>query len=146
MPVQTMSGPPRRIDAVATMRFIHIALLVATCIYAGMGEFLAPRQPRDPGALQVVLLFIAIADVGVALLVRARMVAPATADLMRRPDDSAAWNRWRAGHLFTLVMLETVVLFGFVLRMLGGTFRQAALFYGIGLVLLLIFTPRRPGA
>ncbi|HVO62835.1 MAG TPA: hypothetical protein VMT53_18010 [Terriglobales bacterium] len=75
---------------------------------------------------------------------RRMMVDKAAAALGSQPQDSSALARWRGGTIVTLVLCESVALFGFVLRMLGFSLSQAGTFYLAALVLMVFFLPRRP--
>jgi hypothetical protein len=62
--------------------------------------------------------------------------------LRRQPQDPLALGRWRAGNLASLALCEAVALYGFVLRMLGGTFLGVTPYYAVAILLMLAWTPR----
>jgi len=73
--------------------------------------------------------------------------------LMRRSEDTLAKDatdpkalkQWETSQIIGMSMAEGVVVMGFVVRVvLGGTLWQASLFYAVGLLLLLLWTPRLP--
>jgi hypothetical protein len=82
--------------------------------------------------------------VGIALLFRIKMLQPAIENLQEKADDQIALARWRAGNILSFVLAESIVLFGFALRFLGGTITQSLPFYIVGVALMLVWWPRRP--
>jgi len=50
-----------------------------------------------------------------------------------------AVSRWRFGNLLSFVLAESVVLFSFALRFLGGTTWQSLPFYVVGIALMLVW-------
>jgi len=73
--------------------------------------------------------------------------------LMRRSEDTLAKDatdpkalkQWETSQIIGMSMAEGVVVMGLVVRVvLGGTLWQASLFYAVGLLLLLLWTPRLP--
>ena len=80
----------------------------------------------------------------IALFLRIKMVQPGAVILQEKPDDQTALARWRAGNILSFVLAETVVLFGFALRFIGGTTWQSLPFYIVGIALMLVWWPHRP--
>lgn len=127
-----------------TARILHVALLTSIPFYVVVGEYFGPSQPRELFPIQQGLVAVGLAEIGVLVLLRARMVRPAAEVLRTRPDDVAQLNRWRSGTVASFVLCEAVVLIGFALRMIGGALPQAVPFYGGGFVALLLLFPRNP--
>jgi hypothetical protein len=75
---------------------------------------------------------------------RVRKLSPAVERLKIEPDDVAAQVKWRNASIVSVAMTECVVLFGFVLYMLGATTRQVAPFLVIPFVTMIFWFPRRP--
>jgi hypothetical protein len=48
-----------------------------------------------------------------------------------------------AGNLVSFAFAESVMLFGVVLKFLGERWSVASLFFGVGLLLLLLWSPRK---
>jgi hypothetical protein len=140
---QTTAGPERKINAAATLRIVHKLLVASTFIYAIFGELFGPVQHRHLKLYQVVLMTVAVGTLGLVLVVKTQMVDPAARTLASSPGDTDAHTRWRAGNLAVMAMSEAVVLYGFVLRIIGGTLSQALPFYVAGLLMLLLMQPRR---
>ena len=131
----------------ATLRFlrvIQVAFLVAVVIYIAIAEKVGPREPKDVKQIQMVLAMLSVGLVAMILIVRQRMIPSSEEILRTQPEDLGALLRWRTANLLTLVLAEAVVLYGFVLRFMGGTLLQAAPFYAAGVLLMVVFTPRRP--
>ena len=125
------------------LRIIHGAMLASVVLYAGVAE--SARSSEHPPAV----LLPALAAMGAGLaagafILRRMWVESAEERLRLAPDDTAALNRWRAGHITTFALAEAIALYGLVLRVLGAPFLHAAGFYAIAVLLLLMFTPRRP--
>lgn len=128
-----------------TVRFIHLGILVSVVLYIGLAEFL--RRGRSEEISNEIYWGLAIAGAGLAatgFVVRQMMLDPALQTLHMQPNDAAAVGRWRAGYIIIFSVCEGVVLCGFLARFLGSTAVQAAPFYAAGIILLLLFFPRRP--
>lgn len=135
-------------QALRSIRIVHLVMIASSITLVTMGELLGNSQagPEDSpiATIQLAMFVVVLANLGFVALYRSRWVSPAVDALRVRPDDEERWNRWRVGNLLCLVTCETFVLFGFFLRMVGGTILHSAPFYAIGFVLLLLFTPRNP--
>lgn len=143
MPAQTQTA-----TAQATLRFLRIfqgILLASMVLYptaAGMMSlhFDKPLNPAMFGSLTVVSAIY----VGIALWFQITRIRPALETLQARPDDATSLDRWRSGVIVSCVMLEAVVLTGFALRFIGGTFLESLPFYCAGILFMLIYWPQRP--
>lgn len=128
-----------------TIRYIHFGIVVSVVLYIGLAEFL--RRGRSEEISSEIYWGLAIAGAGLSatsFLVRQMMLDPALQTLHMQPDDAAAIGRWRVGYIIIFSVCEGVVLCGFLARFLGSTAAQAAPFYAAGILLLLLFFPRRP--
>ncbi len=143
-----MAETPRsselNIDAATLLGLVHKLLAASIFIYGFAGELLGPKQYRDITTLQIVFLVLALGTATTVLWVRRKMVDVAAEALRLQPDDVDALTRWRAGNMAVMAMSEAVALYGFVLRLLGGSLNRCAPFYLAGLILLLMMRPRRP--
>jgi len=128
-------------SSVRQMRMVQMALLVAIVLYGVVGERIIRAEAPEPHFLRV-LVFPAFFCAGGAFFFRRRMVQAAEEVLRLRSDDSAALARWRVGNITCLTLCEAVALWGFALRMLGGTFLHAVPFYAVAILLILAWTPR----
>jgi hypothetical protein len=59
----------------------------------------------------------------------------------QRATKSSTFMRWRAGHIARLWSAASVVVWGLLLWELGGSHLAANLLFGLGLLLLLIWSP-----
>jgi hypothetical protein len=128
--------------AVKTLRTVQAAFIVSIVLYAFLAERLIQRSANWPERRLVTgFTILAIAMICIALVVRSRMVNPAKERLELDGADSGALNRWRVGTLFSLVLVESVALYGFVLRVMGGTRSQTWPFYLAAIFIMVIWTP-----
>jgi hypothetical protein len=93
----------------------------------------------------MVFLVTSLMVIAVAVFFRLKTLQPAAETLQTIPDDRAAASRWRFGNILSFVLAESLLLFGFELRFLGGTTSwQSVPFYVVGIALMLVWRPRRP--
>jgi F0F1-type ATP synthase membrane subunit c/vacuolar-type H+-ATPase subunit K len=130
-------------DTVRVTRLIHVALTGSIPLYALLGE-LVGAAPRDVEMIFYVLLGLAASDAVALLVLRARFVQPAAEALRTRPSDATELNRWMTGQVISFVLCETVGIFGLLVRVLGGTWQQAAVFYAVSFFGMLALIPRNP--
>ncbi len=116
-------------------------MLISIVFYRVLGEKVGPKEPRDVHFFLQGPAIAAFFCVGGAFFFH-RMVGAAEEALRLRPEDSAALARWRTENIVCFVLCEAVALWGFLLRMLGGTFLRAAPFYAVAILLMLVWTPR----
>jgi hypothetical protein len=136
---QTVEGTLR------SVRIVHGFLLFTMFLYAVTAEKILPQQARTINStIGNSFLVLGILVVGVTVLIRAKLVGTALDTLRSSPDDAIALGRWRKGVILTDVLLESVVLYGFALRFLGGTLRQSLPFYASGIGLMILWWPKRP--
>lgn len=129
-----------------TLRILRIIWGASVCsifVCILIGEGVPHSSPPAIPMLQV-FGFICVSEIVLIFVFRRMMVDKAAAALGSQPQDSSALARWRGGTIVTLVLCESVALFGFVLRMLGFSLSQAGTFYLAALVLMVFFLPRRP--
>src|SRR5579864_3723804 len=129
--------------AVKALRTVQAALLASIFLYAFVAEKMMQRPTNAPSSSLVTsITILAIAMIFTALVVRSRMVTPAQEKLRDQTDDVEALKRWRIGSLVSLVLVESVALYGFVLRFMGGTRTQSWPFYLAAILIMLVWTPR----
>lgn len=128
------------------MRMLHIGFLVTWFLFIFViARGIQPSPGTSGGApfLPVLLGFVCVAEVGVVLFFRAKFISGAEVILRAGPDNATAIAKWRTGNLLSFCMAETVALFGLVLRFLAFGWNVAGVFFAGGLVLLLLWTPRK---
>jgi F0F1-type ATP synthase membrane subunit c/vacuolar-type H+-ATPase subunit K len=129
--------------ALKMLRTLQAAFILSVVLYAFVGEkFMALSATAPASPLVTGFTVVAMGMMLIALIVRSRMVGPARERLEAAADDLDALKRWRLGTLISFVLIESVALYGFVLRVLGATRSQAAPFYLAAIVTMLIWTPR----
>ncbi len=131
-------------EKLRTVRVLHAAMLSTCLLYVAVGEAVGPKEPKDVKLLLMVLGFMAVAELGAAMLLRPQMVGKAEEVLRRSPDDPAALQQWQTGHIVLYAMCQSVAIFGFVLRMMGATLMQSLPFAGACVLMMLMWVPRRP--
>lgn len=133
--------------AVRLVRQVQIAMLASIVLYAVAGEMLARTLAHDTeNTLFHALSLVSISLVGASIVVRRTLVLPSEALLKEKSDDSITVARWRTGYLVLYTMCEALGLFGLILRMAGFTLGNVWGFYLGGILLLLLYSPRAPGA
>lgn len=120
------------------MNIVRGGLLIAALVYPFVAEKIAkPHGPVVPAFFYAMAGVAAVVTL-VALIVRAKTPALTEADI----KDKAKVVRWRAMHIITYALALSVVLDGFVSRVVAVTVRQVLPFYVVGVLLLLVFSPR----
>ncbi len=127
-----------------TLRVVQWLMLASILLYVIVAEVVAPSiRPVKP-TLGYLFATMAVTIVGVIFVVRRTLVLKAEESLATRPDDSLSLGHWRTGYIMTYALCETLALFGFALRFLGGNLQQSLPFYIGGFTLMFFFRPRAP--
>jgi len=145
--VQISDGAHWPVNAAQTalkyMRVLHIVFLFTIAFYVWIPFQVAPkRHLESPLVIVVALALWSLAIVGLILFFYARRVAPAEERLRSHPDDKSAAEIWKGGLTLCIVCCESIVVFGFALRMLGVAWKISAPFYAVGALLLLACRPK----
>jgi hypothetical protein len=127
-----------------TVRIIHFAMMASVLTLVAVGEVAGPKEREDVGFMLGVFAAVGAMNVVLAFILRKSLAGGAEERLRSNAEDAAAAASWQAGNILSFALAESVVLFGLVLRMIGGSTEQAAGFYAAGLGLLLILWPRAP--
>ncbi len=128
--------------AVQRVRIIHAVFVFATLLYIYMPFLLHLEEHAISSIIPLAFGFVSAGNIALALYFRARKITPAEEILGTKPDDEAALGLWQSGVVISLVLCEAVVLFGFVLKVLGASWNVSGIFYAVGLLLMLAWTPR----
>jgi hypothetical protein len=141
-----MNQPPGTVErTLHFVRTVHGFLLFAMFMYVLTAEKILPHQARTLNSMVGTdFLVLGILFVGATVLIRAKLVGTALDTLRSTPDDPIALGKWRKGVILTDVLLESVILYGFALRFLGGTLQQSLPFYAAGIGLMILWWPKRP--
>ena len=119
------------------LRIIHAAMLTAALLYVWIGEVLVRDETREISPLTyLVLAVLAVIVVGSMFAVREKFLGRPSEMLRTQPDDGEALRQWRGGYLIMMSMAEAVVLYGFLVRMIGAPLARTVPFY--------VVYPRRP--
>lgn len=129
-------------DTVHRARVLHAVLIASVLLYIACLYFLQPVQEEASRALVMGLSLAAASVAVVAASFRRRLVQPARQALQLSPGDTDALKRWYQGVVISLVICENIALIGFLLRVLGASSQVAGLFFGAGLLLMVVWTPR----
>ncbi|HVO57550.1 MAG TPA: hypothetical protein VMT51_07640 [Dongiaceae bacterium] len=129
-------------ETLRNVRLVHLGFLALVAVV-----FLAAtqirQQPRTmPVFFPAVLAFVALADIGVATLLRVQRLKPAAERLRASPEDPRAQRDWRNGNILSFVFALTTALFGMVTHVLGFSMNVAAWFFVTSFLLLLLWWPR----
>jgi hypothetical protein len=130
--------------AVRIARILHVVFVVSIPIYVTIGELLGKLADVEVGVIFPVLLVVAGAQGVAVFFLRSRLISPAAEALRLRPEDAAEIMRWMMANFASFALCEAIGLFGFVVRILGGTLEQAAPFYALSFFLLVALYPRNP--
>jgi hypothetical protein len=125
------------------VRIIHIGFLGAAVAYLFLAlAYSSAVRQASPAVVPLAMGLVSLSALGVAMFYRSRMVQPASEQLRNNPDDKIAIGRWRGGVIVSLVFCESVVLFGFLLKLIGNSWSVCGIFYPVGIFFMLAWWPR----
>jgi hypothetical protein len=129
-----------RNSSLRSMRIFQFIFLATIMGYA----YVAELSSRSTSAVQPVIVvscsIIAVLTLLVAFVLRRRLL-PSAIEALQRGDANGV-GRWRSANILSMVLAESIGMFGLVLRIMGGS-RQVAWPFFIGaIILLLAWTPR----
>lgn len=134
-----MANPQK---SLRNIRIVHFAFLAAPALLYFVLAAIPITAKGEPSFMPTVLVVLAVGEVGIATVFRSKLIRPAFEKLQQSPQDSAALAQWLRGNILSFAFALTVVLYGFVLRVLGFSWNIAAWFFVAGFFLLLLWTPR----
>ena len=140
------SGRIPEVDsAVRVLRTVQVALLVSIllCLVLAM-RLPTPTLAGTAPVTLAALGFLSVMNVGIIFVLRRVFVRRSAVMLGNNPEDPLALMQWRAGHIATYAVAESIAVFGLILRFVGFTLPQVGPFFLAGFVLLLFLGPRRP--
>ncbi|HEX4037324.1 MAG TPA: hypothetical protein VHX37_04625 [Acidobacteriaceae bacterium] len=126
-----------------TARFIWVAFLFAACAFIWISLIVRPRpQPAPPVALSWAFAAIGAVDIVLIGAIRRKVLAQSQERSMRG-DSDAAQAAWSVAQLLGFAAALSIVLFGFVLSIMGASPPWTSVaFYIAGLLILLGYRPR----
>lgn len=141
-----MAQPSSSIDG--TLRFlsiVHGILLFSMFMYVFVQEKILVHHTRAMDRTLLTGFAVqGISIIAIAAFLRFKLVSTAMDALRSTPADGNSLAKWRRGALVCDILAESVVLLGFALRALGATIQQAAPYYAAGVLLMILWWPRRP--
>lgn len=129
-------------QSLRNIRIIHLAFLPAPGLLCLALSAIRISGKGEPSFLPAVLAGLTFGEVGIATVLRGKMIRPAVNKLQRSPQDSAALAAWMSGNILSFVFALSVALYGGVIRVMGFSWNIAACFFVAGFLLLLLWTPR----
>jgi len=125
------------------MRIIQFGFLGAAVAYLFLAGAYSPSvRKTSPPVVPLAMGIVSLSALGVAVFFRGRMVRPGSELLRSNPEDKIAIGRWRGGVIVSLACCESVVLFGFLLKLIGNSWSVCGIFYAVGIFFMLAWWPR----
>jgi len=131
-------------SSIRFLRIVYLVILAAMIDEVLVAEKLINHVVRDIRTFWLAMLAVGVAEIGIAISFRNRMLGPAMDVLQSSPNNVVALGKWRAANILSFVLSNAVVLFGFAVRFTGGTTMQSLPFYVAGFSMMLLWWPRRP--
>lgn len=125
------------------LRLIHSAFVVTWFLFIFVLRVANPAEGALQPAVLTVFTLVAVSIVFVGLKLRQQFVHVSASALAAQPEDTQLLQRWRVGNLLSLCFAENPTLLGVVLKFLGASWNIVAMFFGLGLLLLILWAPRR---
>ena len=101
-------------------------------------------RPANP-TLELVIAAVALNNLVLGLVAR-RFFARFATNSSRSGAKSTPLSRWFSANVLSLALIESCLLFGFVLNRLGGSVRLVELLCGSAMIAFLFWSPGRPPA
>ena len=124
------------------LRLIHRAFVLAWFTYLGLLIYLHWPEKPVPIIFPTVMGILAISSIQVGLTMRQKLLFAPAAALISDPENVVLLRRWRAGNIVSFAFAESIMLFGVVLKFLGERWSIVSIFFGTGLLLLFLWSPR----
>jgi hypothetical protein len=131
-------------NSMRAIRILYGLILYSIILCVVMTEKFFHHEAHDVRLIWFGFLLSGLMVVSIAAYFRFKMLQPAAETLQTSPGDRMALSRWRFGNILSFVLAESLFLFGFALRFLGGTSIQSTPFYAAAIGLMLVWWPRRP--
>lgn len=126
------------------LRLVHVAFFVSWFLFIFVIEIAQPaRIPNVSVVFPAAFALIGFSEIGLGFYLRASFIGQAETVLRTEPENHAAKMKWRTGSLLSFCFAETITLFGVALRFLGFGWNIAGVFFAVGLLLLILWTPRK---
>ena len=101
------------------------------------------RQACGPSAfVEIAFGVIGLGAAILSIFYRIRFLEPAAERLRLNPEDARFAEKWRSAFIVTLVLCEAVACYGLLLRFLNAASSVCAVFYSVGILLVLALGPK----
>jgi hypothetical protein len=125
------------------VRFIYAGFIVTWLQFIFLLNFMHPPEKPIPRVYPVVFGVLSTASIFVCVKLRKQFLHEPAASLRTQPENQSLLNRWKAGNILSFAFAESTILLGFLLRSLGEKWEIAGAFFAAGLLLQLVWAPRR---
>jgi hypothetical protein len=126
-----------------SVRIIHAVFLLTAILYVVIPlKLIRVDSQAPPTVFLAAFGFTAATVLGFAAFFRLRLVQAASEALKDNAEDTAALQKWVRGTIISFVCCESVVLFGLSLRITGVPWNICGIFYAVGILFLLAWTPK----
>jgi hypothetical protein len=130
-----------REKALLEVRVLHAAFVTTVFLFIVCVQLMA--RPQRPVSQEIVwaIAAVAFADITLGFTMRKKFMNKATEEFESK-GESRALQAWRFANIYSFAHAETIVLFGFVLKFIGASWKIAGPFFFVGFALLVLWTPR----
>jgi len=129
------------------LRLVHVAFFVSWFLFIFVIETAQPTRIANASMIiPAALGLIGFSEIGVGFFLRSKFIREAETVLRTEPENQAAKLKWRTGNFLSFCFAETITLFGVVLKFLGFGWNIAGIFFAVGMLLLILWTPRKSEA
>jgi hypothetical protein len=138
-----LATPKTRAEELRQMRLVWFCFIISIPLYAYIGETM-PRFSwlSFPNAGKTFAILAALHLLSFSWALRKRY-SPTVGAVRTEPEDMLAVKRWMASWTILIGNANSVVLFGFALRMGGKTLQRSLPFYVVGALLILSLWARQ---
>ena len=127
------------------LRLIQSVYILTIPLFVWISESVCGRGSNDWTLWHWVMAGLALWAVLGGFRIRRRLICRSEEALAKDASNPRALRQWQVGFIVGMVFAEAIVLYGVIVRMvIGGALWQASLFYAVGLLLMLLWTPRMP--
>lgn len=126
------------------MRIIAAVMLVYVPAIAIVIERVRQNSGTVGRTFFTAICSLSLAVIVIGFFLRRKFVENSANALHLNPDDAKPLNKWRTGQIISFALAESIALYGVVIRLLGGTLQQAALFYGAAIAMFILWWPQAP--
>jgi hypothetical protein len=130
-------------ETLRSVRIIHAVFLLAAIGYVIVPlRLMRVESQTAPVVLAAAFGFTAATVLGLAVFLRTRLVQASGEARRNNPEDPVALQQWRKGTIISYLLCQSVVLFGMALRIVGVSWNIWGIFYAVGILFLLAWTPK----